>query len=498
MKKNLFFLIFSLVLMSGKAADYYWNPQMGGIFWSDTSNWVTTSGGSINYGSIPGPGDNVYVDSNSSDVLIMLDDTARVHSVFFNGPFSTPPTIDNSFSGAPLYVYGSFYGVTDLNLVGQLLFVSSSPGNIIDVYNPLATFNPLTNLVISLDGTGEWTLANHVISYAFIVNSGVFNTNNKNIETSNFQVWGNVPRTVFFGTSNFICYDNGGFGISGSNYSVDTDSLSIDFKNGFFVATGFNGGDNLHFRKITIDTMQSVLTLDGNNCEIDELICYGTPGYFPLNGRIHKAEFYGGGIISEEYIAGKYMIYDTLILENSVPASFGSNSDYFFDADSIFVSDLFQVNSAVNDTISITENIGGFGNIMSLPSDTICFDFLKLRNINAVGSGYYFAGNNSINLGGNSGWTFTNCAFSGVGISSFENSGLKMYPNPASSWITIESGKEIRFCELYSITGQLVHPEIFRNSENEILIDMESLNNGLYMIRLITDNGIIKGKIAKQ
>ena len=499
MKKKLLLFVFSMLLLTGKATDYYWNPDFmaGNINWTDLNNWYTTSGGTINPSVLPGPADDIYIDSNSSYPVMAIDDTATCRSVYIGNFLTGIPEInDMGFYG--LHVYGSFYGHDSLSINTNIFFASGVPGNQIDLNAPYFQLSsPLLNLSVSFVGAGEWTLIDDLVANVVSVENGTFKSNDKLITVRNFLIQGTVNRTVLLGQSTIEVFDVGsGFLVYGSNYSIDADSADIILTVGDNIILAFAGGTGQHYHYVEMDTLAPVAGISGTNCEIDHLVCYGSIQDLTMTGVVHKGEFFGGASISNPGTGSSaFLHYDTLILDNTVPGGLGPNNSYFIDADSLFVNDVIIVNSGLADTISITSVTP---NMLVLPSDTICLDYIKLQNSNALGSGYYFAGNNSVDLGSNSGWTFTNCVFGSVGVTSFENEDIKIFPNPASSILTIESEKKIRSCKLYTITGQIVHPEINANSEEQLFVGLGNLQNGLYMIELITDNGIIRKKITKQ
>ncbi|MFZ4401022.1 MAG: phospholipase D-like domain-containing protein [Bacteroidales bacterium] len=82
----------------------------------------------------------------------------------------------------------------------------------------------------------------------------------------------------------------------------------------------------------------------------------------------------------------------------------------------------------------------------------------------------------------------------GIGISS-NNSMLCIYPNPASNQITINlNGNRIKALKIYNIQGREVLNYLLENIENNIILDVNYLDRGVYFIQLQTENGIINRK----
>jgi hypothetical protein len=75
---------------------------------------------------------------------------------------------------------------------------------------------------------------------------------------------------------------------------------------------------------------------------------------------------------------------------------------------SVTINIFFLIQSNPGFPTSIECNNGtGF---ISKPTDTVCTDFIYLKNITATGGAVYFAGDHSVDLGGNTGWNWVRCA----------------------------------------------------------------------------------------
>ncbi len=71
-----------------------------------------------------------------------------------------------------------------------------------------------------------------------------------------------------------------------------------------------------------------------------------------------------------------------------------------------------------------------------------------------------------------------------------------MYPNPASSRLTISAPKTINSAAIYNILGkQVMSIEINKNSES---IDVSNLATGMYLIKYSIDNAVGTAKFIKQ
>ena len=73
---------------------------------------------------------------------------------------------------------------------------------------------------------------------------------------------------------------------------------------------------------------------------------------------------------------------------------------------------------------------------------------------------------------------------------------ISMYPNPASSRLTISAQKTIHSAAIYNILGkQVMSLEINKNSES---IDVSNLATGMYLIKYSIDNAVGTAKFIKQ
>lgn len=66
-------------------------------------------------------------------------------------------------------------------------------------------------------------------------------------------------------------------------------------------------------------------------------------------------------------------------------------------------------------------------------------------------------------------------------IETFESSDFKVYPNPASSFLKIESSQEMNHYQLFTLEGRLVLSGCCRNGES---INVSDLSKGLYLIQV--------------
>lgn len=86
--------------------------------------------------------------------------------------------------------------------------------------------------------------------------------------------------------------------------------------------------------------------------------------------------------------------------------------------------------------------------------------------------------------------------FSGTGVDENEGEGFVLFPNPVNDKLIIESNSDIRSCEIYSLTGQLMLS--LTNDSERLEIPAEKLSAGVYLVKLVTENAVQTKKFVKE
>ena len=75
------------------------------------------------------------------------------------------------------------------------------------------------------------------------------------------------------------------------------------------------------------------------------------------------------------------------------------------------------------------------------------------------------------------------------------NTTLSVYPNPATDVlnISLSNGTSIETVNIYNVSGKLVNNTKLNGNQ----IDISQLNNGVYMVEVLTANGTFKTKFVK-
>ena len=75
------------------------------------------------------------------------------------------------------------------------------------------------------------------------------------------------------------------------------------------------------------------------------------------------------------------------------------------------------------------------------------------------------------------------------GTNNIQNSITKkvnIYPNPAKEYIIIDNVMDVSFIQMFSVTGQVILEKKYNSAENQIMLNTELLNNGIYIIKINT------------
>jgi hypothetical protein len=83
-----------------------------------------------------------------------------------------------------------------------------------------------------------------------------------------------------------------------------------------------------------------------------------------------------------------------------------------------------------------------------------------------------------------------------VGVNEVVVNGFSILPNPATSKITIKADNNFNKAEIVNFLGQVVVSQ--NNSTETTEIDVSNLTNGVYFVRIISDNGTSVQKFVKQ
>ncbi|MEO8147361.1 MAG: T9SS type A sorting domain-containing protein [Bacteroidia bacterium] len=401
----------------------YWVGGSGN--WNDSAHWATSSGG-IGNNCVPTQYDNVFFDANSfsssADTVSASGVIIYCHNIDWSGAINNPVFQNPVIGGGRLKVSGSFTLKSGMNWSGAVEFVGSTQGNTITTggqYIRYATFdNP----------TGGWILNDSIHNDIMSLRNGTFDSNNHSIYCNSFYAGtssGNSKAKALLGTSVITCKVEW--------QAQDTSHLILDAAlaniiitdSAGFIMNGFKGGSNQVYGDVTCNMIHGnynayhnvYLPYEGdifdNHNTFNDVFFLKDGGFGCNNSTIHNIFFSGNGSIAGPNVISKAVFvedanifgstFDTLIINNpGKTITFGG---------AITVNnELIIANGLPGFPTSVHSSLSGMQATISLPSDTLCTDYLYLQDINVAGGAVFYAGNYSVDLGNNSGWQWIGCA----------------------------------------------------------------------------------------
>lgn len=84
-----------------------------------------------------------------------------------------------------------------------------------------------------------------------------------------------------------------------------------------------------------------------------------------------------------------------------------------------------------------------------------------------------------------------NC--SSLSVTDFDITNFKIFPNPTSRWLQVETTENIKSLEVYTITGSQL-----RHIKSSNTINVSELNQGVYFIKINSEKGSVTKRFIKQ
>ncbi len=92
---------------------------------------------------------------------------------------------------------------------------------------------------------------------------------------------------------------------------------------------------------------------------------------------------------------------------------------------------------------------------------------------------------------------FANTTFESLGLNpNVKDAAVKIYPNPATDSFTVEAKSAISNVEIFDINGRILQK--LNGSESAMHVNISSLNDGIYFIRIATINGVKIEQLIKK
>ena len=341
------------------------------VYWDDANNWSITSGGS-GPECIPTPYDNVYFDDKSflfNDTVIIRNTISFCRDMDWSDVIGKP--VFKTENRAPINIFGSLtlspYMQISFSSDSRFLFEATDEGHTI------TSAGNILNFIVFNGIGGSWILQDSLNVTnnpgSLFLHNGTFNTNNQKVSCITFSA----------GTHN--------------NKKLVLGSSVIDIYNYWAC-----GGDNTVIEPGTsiIRIHKDDEALAGKDQDYYDVEFVSKKGKAKCSGRsFNKVTFNCDGELQGN------STYNWLNLAPGHKYTFAVNQTFK-------ISDQLNIYGNNCYPIVIQSSEAGEQATIYKESGEVSGDFLELRDINAVGGADFYAGNNSTDVSGNSGWRFTN------------------------------------------------------------------------------------------
>ena len=351
--------VFTVHPVSASPTDAYWVGGSGD--WSDATNhWATTSGGSPNSANLPASTTNVHFDGNSgSSITVNGAGEIYCNNMDWTGSVGIPTLNLSSYRSGDLYISGNAVFAPSMEipissyLTDETLHFNTSTTQTITTNGAIFAYGGTAGQMY-FDGTGTYTLEDNLYcqagSYPFLMQlvSGTLNTNGKTITTGWFELTGSSARSLILGTSIINCTQ---WVAESNNLTNSFTSSTINVSNAY--ASAFSGADLTY----GIVNIQGSMTISGNNT-FNNLNIARTAG-------------------TVQFTASSTQTCTTF----TAPPSGTTN-------------------------LTLESTSGGTAWNLIQTSGTVITDYITMQDSHASGGANFYAGDNSTDVSGNTGWTF--------------------------------------------------------------------------------------------
>lgn len=332
----------------------YW-VGTGSVF-TNTTRWFTTSGGATAT-RVPLVQDTAVFDANSISTgsQTITFDGRRMPKIVTTGVLNTPTL---AFTSTPNRAYGDIIIDSSTTVTGTVgLTIAGETSITLDTGGVAWPANPLTQD----QATGTLILKGNLVSSStFTQTSGTFNNTVNNV---------NCTFTTFTSTSGTTRALNLGSGV----YTITGTGTVVNLsETGLTVSPGTS-------KIIISDTSASTKSTSWSNLTFYDLQIAGAAS-------------------SGAVAVGVNGTFNTLYLDANATVRFTSGG-------TITVSNIITTASLGN-TTSLSATSGGVPATL-FSSSTITLDYMVIQDSIATGGGTFYAGSNSTDVSGNSGWIFS-------------------------------------------------------------------------------------------
>ena len=353
----------------------YWVGGSGN--WSDPTHWSLSSGGASGI-CAPAAIDQVIFDGNSSLANGTL--TLDVTNVSAAG-------IDFSAAGSDITVNGTSISVTGDLALAPVMNWNVATTNLLPGASGIDLTSNATELdSVTINGTGPVTLLDACAGIQLQLLNGNLDADGNDITMSRMT---SVPGTnVNFGPMTLtVSY----FYLQGSLSNSRQTDVFMRWLAPAYNFLGFNFRTSGVFRNVTIFDYGAMFNPSSFSCE--QFTAYQSVSVYLVYDTIHKAIFFDDCTLSGNINC------DTIFLNNP-----GKTSN--------FNGNITFSHLVCNGTPAFPVFLKGYplATLTNVSSHPVCLSNALIQDLTVTFTGiFYFAGNGCVDLGGNTGWTFTPC-----------------------------------------------------------------------------------------
>ncbi len=337
------------------AATQYWFKDTGN--WSTAGQWFLATNGGGGAGRVPLPQDDVVFDVNSFSAVskTVTQDMPRIgKSINWTGATNSPTwTVSTA-----LTIYGSLTLISGMTFTNSVSWTFEGRGSFTLTMAGKNFNSSVPTITISMFG-GTLTLqdAYSQTTGTLVLNNGTLNTNNFNVTLNAFSSNVSTARTLTMGSETWTISGAPNFWLVTSTLTLNRGTSTISMTNTGSGVKTFTGGGLTYYN----------LSLTGG----------------------------GTGAVT---IAGSNT-FNTFTINAPLTVTFTSGTTQTVSS--------FVATGTSGNVITINSSTSGTAATLSRSSGTVSCDYLSLKDSAATGGAKWYAGANSTNVSGNSGWIFT-------------------------------------------------------------------------------------------
>ncbi|MFT3908543.1 MAG: gliding motility-associated C-terminal domain-containing protein [Ferruginibacter sp.] len=367
------------------AHDLYWIGNNGN--WNDGNHWSFTSGGAPS-GCSPTPLDNVFFDVNSfsspGQAVAINIPTAYCRDIFWTG-VTNNPTFTADFN-TKLKIYGSLRfspAMTIATFYCVISFEATTGGKTITMAGQSITNNVVFNGI-----GGGWTLQDTFNVGWISFSAGTLTTNNQTVNIGFFESRGTFSRTLNMGSSVF--------NVTSDWYIEQTTAMILNC-----------GTSTIN---CTLNSYNPIFA--GNGLTFYDVNFTGPDVYaiFKDDNRFHDVVFYGNALMQGANTFHKAAFKrDAEIWENNNYGDLIFTAGYtymLYSGKTQTVNNNWWIQGSCVSYIVLKSSVNGMAATVTKSSGSVAGYNIHIKDIHCTG-GAVFNAYNSVDLGGNSGWIFS-------------------------------------------------------------------------------------------